>query len=196
LFSEAGVLLGESPLGEKQSLFVHFLPGGRYFVRIEGMENSDNSNTYLYLLKLQKVPGQCKSDSDCSYFYESERLRSQCNPTGSCNFLGASADVPQGGLCDRTSDCVPGLYCLAEQQLYTADMGTRSICTKPCLKNSDCPESMVCGDTLPADQHYQFCMPPCSSDLQCTAIPWKESENQMTSWIRMKCKENRCSGDP
>ena len=193
LFSEAGELLGESPYGFPQTLSVHHLPAGNHFVRIEGFETPDTQNVYLYKLVLFRSPGGCKQDDDCAFFSTSQTYRARCTPTGSCAFLEAPGTVAQGGLCDHTSDCAPGLICSAERQSYVKDADQRSICTVPCTKDTDCPASLLCSDVLPTDEIYALCLPPCSEQEQCSVVPWQDPPQVTAPWFRMACKNEHCS---
>ena len=144
LFDDQGRRVGQAASEDNpETLSVRYLAAGTYLLRVNQfpLERDALSN---YEVEIETSPDACESDDDCLPL---QPLRIDCDEeVGACRFFEGNGEVPLGGFCDSTDDCVSDA-----QFCWNFEPATegRNICTRQCGSQADC-------DDVPGTTCVQF----------------------------------------
>lgn len=144
VFDDQGRLVGQAAGEDNPEVAsIRYLAAGTYYVRVNQFPLERDTLTN-YEVEAETNPDACESDNDCLPL---QPLRIECDEdAGACRFLEGDGEVPLGGFCDSTDDCVS-----AAEFCWSFEPATegRNICTRQCGSQADC-------DDVPDTECVQF----------------------------------------
>lgn len=182
VFDATGNPVGLSFYEHPETVTVTFLPPGRYYLSVTEFANAPDDTAISYSVTAKRTTGAgCTSSADCAAEFRNQIYRGAC-VQGSCVAIDGDGSVPEGGACDRESDCEAGLSC--PSFFFTEGADTRDVCARGCDDDSECAPlggGFVCTTYL----QDNFCVEKCTDDLECPTAPGAEPTTP--PWFRLTC---------
>lgn len=185
----AGLTYGLSFYKQPEQVAVTYLPAGTYYISVTKFANAASTTVTPYTITATKTTAQsCATSADCAASFATQIYRGSCNATShACEFIPAGAGAA-GAACDSGNDCTSARcsYIPFEQN------AERSKCSQTCTATADCAGPLA-GFTCTSGFQTNFCVPACSSDLQCGALTSSSTLTTGQPWDYLTCTTGVCS---
>ncbi len=140
--------LGISEEDDGEVLVAELIPAGRYSLRILQFPGEVDVET-TYTLNVGFEPGTCADAAACT----NTGVRRLSCVEGACVDFEGNGEVPVGGTCDTSDDCVLD----AELCFQGAPEDDLNLCTITCIADEDC--AAITGATCQDSGFFSFCLP-------------------------------------
>ena len=179
-----GTLLGISFWVSPELVSLTYLPAGTYYVKVTEFAPADDATSKAYTIAATTRAAQtCTSAADCAAEYSTQLYRGEC-AGGVCDFLELDAPGADGSACDSGEDCTSGGCSYIPFEADAQD----SVCTNVCTVDADCA-AVGPGLTCTTGLSTNFCVPSCTSDLECGADTGSETLDPGEPWDYITCDE-------
>jgi hypothetical protein len=184
VFGDTGTYYGISFWVNPEAVSLSYLPAGTYWVKVSKFGPPDEPVAGRYTIVGTKRAAQtCTSAADCAAEYSTQLYRGDCT-AGVCDFLEVAAPGADGSACDSGDDCTSGGCSYIPFEADAQD----SVCTNVCSVDADCA-AVGAGLTCTTGLSTNFCVPACTSDLECGADTGSDALDPGEPWDYITCTE-------
>jgi hypothetical protein len=192
IIDESGKLLGESFYQNPETVTMHYLAAGNYYIRVTRFAPQSSDVTPYTITVTPQPTVLCTTLADCAAGFEKEFFRASCNGAGACVALEGAAAVALGDTCDSNDDC-GGTATLCTNFPFVQHADTHAVCSKNCTGDGDCA-AVDATARCTTGFNQNICTMPCTSDLDCPVLI-NDVPAAGQPWTHTTCivAEGRCS---
>ena len=193
VYDATGATLGFSFYLNPENVALTYLPAGTYYIKVSNFAQTASTTSTAYTITATRTAAQtCATSADCAAEYSTQLYRGQCvTATGTCQFIPPGMGAA-GAACDSGNDCTSNRCSYIP---FDAD-AQHSKCTMTCTTSADCAGlGTTPAFTCTSGLQTNFCVPGCTTDLQCGANTGSAMVDTGLPWNYLTCTAatNVCS---
>lgn len=172
-------LIGEGFYAHPEVVTLTNLPAGRVYLLVDqfGMQGT---TTAAYTLTVRRTAASpCTTAADCASEYSTQLFRGRC-VSGACLFIEGAGAVANGAICDDGTDCT-STFC---SYIPFESDAEKSVCSVACTGAAECA---ALGNGYTCLVEAGFCVPACTTDLQCGANIGSDTPDPTLPWDYLTC---------